>query len=171
MCSAFERSRFVMALAAALGAGVLASCDRGPTETAPSGEAPPIDVPVGPVPGPVVDAGARTNPFGDTDAVALNQGRTYFTRYNCAGCHGGHAGGGMGPSLRDGRWRYGKEDIQIFGSIAEGRGLGMPAWGTKLPDEQIWKLVAYIKSLRSDHEPEAPDQSAPEPPKDVVVAP
>jgi mono/diheme cytochrome c family protein len=28
----------------------------------------------------------------------------------------------------------------------------MPAWGTKLNDDQIWKLVAYIKTLRTPNE-------------------
>jgi mono/diheme cytochrome c family protein len=32
----------------------------------------------------------------------------------------------------------------------------MPAWGTQLPDDQIWKLVTYIDSLRTPMEPEAP---------------
>jgi cytochrome c oxidase cbb3-type subunit 3 len=32
----------------------------------------------------------------------------------------------------------------------------MPAWGTKIPEEQIWKLVAYIKSMRTKEEPDPP---------------
>jgi cytochrome c oxidase cbb3-type subunit 3 len=104
-----------------------------------------------------------SNPFGQ-DPMTLNAGRLYFNRYNCSGCHGGHAGGGMGPSLRDESWIYGNDDAQIFGSISEGRAHGMPAWGMKLPDEVIWKLVAYIKSLRTPEEPEPPDQTVPPPP-------
>ena len=83
-----------------------------------------------------------------------------FNWYNCSGCHGGHAGGGMGPSLRDKVWLYGDRDDQIFDSIAEGRGQGMPSWGRKIPDEQIWKLVAYIKSMRTPQEPEPPEMPA-----------
>ena len=26
---------------------------------------------------------------------------------------------------------------------------GMPPWGTKIPEDQIWQLVAYIKSMRT----------------------
>ena len=62
----------------------------------------------------------------------------------------------MGPSLRDEDWIYGSTDAQVFNSVAEGRANGMPAWGTKLPEAQIWKLVAYIKSLRTPKEPEPP---------------
>jgi cytochrome c oxidase cbb3-type subunit 3 len=63
----------------------------------------------------------------------------------------------MAPSLRDPVWLYGDSDAHIFASIAEGRGKGMPAWGTKIPEDQIWKLVAYIKSLRTPEEPDAPN--------------
>jgi hypothetical protein len=35
----------------------------------------------------------------------------------------------------------------------------MPAWGTKLPSEQIWKLVAYIQALGTDEEPNPPPQN------------
>jgi cytochrome c oxidase cbb3-type subunit 3 len=75
---------------------------------------------------------------------------------NCYGCHGGRAGGGMGPSLRDQQWLYGDTPADIFDSISEGRGNGMPAWGTKLPPDVIWKLVTYIQSLRTANEPDAP---------------
>jgi cytochrome c oxidase cbb3-type subunit 3 len=96
-----------------------------------------------------------TNPYAG-NPVALMEGRHLFVRYNCSGCHGGHAGGGMGPSLRDAVWRYGGDDAHVFASIAEGRGQGMPSWGGKIPSQQIWELVAYIKSLRTPDEPEAP---------------
>ena len=68
------------------------------------------------------------------------------------GCHGGHGGGGMGPSLRDPVWLYGNRDDQIFDTIAHGRSHGMPAWGTKIPRQQIWELVAYIKSMHAPPE-------------------
>ena len=66
----------------------------------------------------------------------------------------------MGPSLRDKVWLFGDRDDQIFDSIAEGRGEGMPSWGTKIPEDQIWKLVAYIKSMRTSAEPEPPEEPA-----------
>jgi cytochrome c oxidase cbb3-type subunit 3 len=62
----------------------------------------------------------------------------------------------MGPSLRDTLWYYGGDDPSIFASITEGRQHGMPAWGSKLPRDQIWKLVAYIQSLRTPNEPDPP---------------
>ena len=114
------------------------------------------------------------NPYA-TDAVALQDGRRLFDWYNCSGCHGGHAGGGMGPSLRDETWIYGNRDDQIFDSIAQGRSKGMPAWGTKIPEDQIWQLVAYIKSMRTPEEPDPPVEPADEmvggPGPDSPVAP
>ena len=111
---------------------------------------------VGPLPGPRHGEVPQTsNPLGD-EAKARAQGRQLFNQFNCSGCHGGHAGGGMGPSLRDQVWIYGGSPQDIFDSIAEGRAHGMPAWGPLLPDSYIWSLVAYIDSLRTPDEPEPP---------------
>ena len=125
----------------------------------PFGGAPPTLAPVGPIPGPTVSgensATVVQNPYAG-DPSALEQGRQLFIQMNCYGCHGGRAGGGMGPSLRDQIWRYGDTPADIFDSISQGRGNGMPAWGTKLPPDVIWKLVTYIQSLRTENEPDAP---------------
>ena len=133
------------------------SCQVQPTEDAPQGAAPPVSAPVGPVPGVAQQPELKLDPYAQ-DRIALAQGRQFFVQYNCSGCHGGHAGGGMGPSLRDTVWIYGSSDTDIFESIAQGRAHGMPAWGTRLPQDEIWKLVAYIKSLRTPLEPEPPEQ-------------
>jgi cytochrome c oxidase cbb3-type subunit 3 len=110
---------------------------------------------VGPIPGPgPKDVGAAGPYAGDANAV--REGRTLFVRFNCSGCHGGRAGGGMGPSLRDQDWIYGNRDAQVFDSIARGRANGMPAWGTKLSEDQIWKIVSYIDTMRTPSEPDAP---------------
>jgi len=143
--------------------GAACEHDRDVSHGATLGNAPLPLVPLGPTPGPRDDAAVARNPFPD-DAVTRNAGRLYFLRYNCAGCHGDHAGGGMGPSLRDADWIYGSSEAQIFDSITQGRAHGMPAWGTKLPDDIAWKLVTYIRSLRTDHEPSPPDQSLPREP-------
>ena len=100
-------------------------------------------------------AAGVANPYAD-DRTAPAEGRQLFVRFNCSGCHGGHAGGGMGPSLRDVDWLYGDGDAQIFSSIAEGRAHGMPSWEPRLTADQIWKLVTYIKSLRTPNEPQPP---------------
>ena len=104
--------------------------------------------------------GARSlHPLAGDPVALQGRARRLFNWYNCSGCHGGHAGIGMGPSLRDKTWIYGDRDDQIFDSIAEGRSKGMPA-GDQNSSEQIWELVAYIKSLRTPEEPEPPVEPA-----------
>jgi cytochrome c oxidase cbb3-type subunit 3 len=89
---------------------------------------------------------ARENPFKGDRASAAEGERT-FVAMNCDGCHGGGAAGWVGPSLRDGRWRYGGADDQIFQSIYAGQPHGMPAYGGLLPAGAIWKVVTYLQSL------------------------
>ena len=92
---------------------------------------------------------------------ALEQGRQPFVAMSCAGCHGGHAGGGTGPNPRSPKERrFGDTPAEIFDSISQGRGDGMPAWGTKLPPDVIWQLIAYIQSLGT---PEELNRAAPAP--------
>lgn len=144
-------------LAAALPLAMLLGCQQPPAQdstTVNIGNGIP-QAPVGPVPGPKSPPDLRTGPYTG-DAVAQVQGRELFVRYNCSGCHGGRGGGGMGPSLRDEDWIYGSSDAAIFDSIAQGRAHGMPAWRTRVPEQQLWKLVAYIDSMRKPGEPDAP---------------
>jgi cytochrome c oxidase cbb3-type subunit 3 len=142
---------------AALVAVLATSCKQESGEQRSEGGRAPLSNVIGPQPGPDYQLASMRNPY-DADKAALNDGHRLFVWYNCAGCHGDHGGGGMGPSLRDSVWLYGSDDAQIFSSIAVGRQRGMPAWGTKLPRDDIWKLVAYIKSMRTPNEPDAPSQ-------------
>lgn len=148
--------KWILVIAFITATAAMVGCQGQATEVPSEGAAPPIGMPVGPVPGPPIQMHVQSDPYGQDNPVALADGRRLFVSYNCSGCHGGHAGGGMGPSLRDQDWIYGSTDAQIFNSIAEGRGKGMPAWGTKVPQDQIWKLVSYIKSLRTPQEPDPP---------------
>jgi len=109
---------------------------------------------IGPIPG-VGEPEPQQNPVAG-DANARQNGRNLFVTMNCSGCHGTHAGGGMGPSLRDESWIYGGNAGDIFSSIAQGRANGMPAWGTMLPEQSIWNITAYIESLRTPNEPSPP---------------
>jgi cytochrome c oxidase cbb3-type subunit III len=82
----------------------------------------------------------------DENAFAVNQGKRLYRWYNCSGCHS-NGGGGMGVPLMDAEWRYGHEPRAIYASIVEGRPNGMPAFGGRIPDEQVWQIVAYVRSL------------------------
>jgi cytochrome c oxidase cbb3-type subunit III len=77
---------------------------------------------------------------------AVIDGKRLFSQYNCSGCHS-NGGGGMGPPLMDGVWIYGSRLEQIHQTLVEGRPNGMPAWGGKIPDEQLWEIAAYVRSM------------------------
>ena len=133
----------------------MTGCGRTPPHGGSTAAPPGAVAAVGPIPGPPSKAGGAANPYAE-DRTATGEGRQLFVRFNCSGCHGGRAGGGMGPSLRDVDWIYGSQDAQVFSSIVQGRAHGMPSWQAHLTADQVWKMVAYIKSLRTRNEPQAP---------------
>jgi len=113
------------------------------------------------VAGTVAPSGAElTNPHNADPAVA-KKGALLFTAMNCDGCHGGDASGWVGPSLSDGRWRYGGADSEVFNSIYFGRPKGMPAFGGTVGVDGVWTLITYIRSLPVP--PTVPTQSWQEP--------
>jgi cytochrome c oxidase cbb3-type subunit III len=147
-------TRLLTMLAALGGLSVLA-CKTDTPPLAAAGATSESPFLIGPQPGADRPIARPVNPYSGNTAV-LAEGRRLFNWYNCSGCHGDHGGGGMGPSLRDSLWYYGGEDASIFASITEGRQHGMPAWGVKIPQDQRWKIVTYIKSLRTPNEPDPP---------------
>lgn len=84
---------------------------------------------------------------GDKGAIAT--GAKLYVGYNCLDCHGADGSGAMGPSFQDGRWHFGGSPGDVFESIYEGRPDGMPAWGGRISNDQIWMLTAYVRSLSS----------------------
>jgi mono/diheme cytochrome c family protein len=88
------------------------------------------------------------NPYeGDKRAIGI--GGQLFIGYNCLDCHGAEGSGAMGPSFQDGRWHFGGSPAEVFESIYQGRPDGMPAWGGRISNDQIWMLTAYVRSLAS----------------------
>ena len=86
------------------------------------------------------------NPY-EGNAAAAADGAKLFVAYNCVDCHGADGSGAMGPSLADGRWHFGGAPAEIYESIYQGRPEGMPAWGSLIASDQIWRLVTYVASL------------------------
>jgi cytochrome c oxidase cbb3-type subunit III len=111
----------------------------------------------------VKSAATNESPY-ENNAFAVNQGKQLFRWYNCNGCHS-NGGGGIGPALMDSEWKYGSEPAAIFASIVQGRPEGMPSFGGHIPEDQVWQIVAYVRSmsglLRKDVAPSRTDSIYP----------
>ena len=91
---------------------------------------------------------AATNPFaGNAEAVAT--GKTIFEA-TCTGyCHAtaGSTRAGRCPNLFDCEWKHGGSDGEIFHTVTEGvPKTEMVGFKGKLPDEILWKIIAYLRS-------------------------
>src|ERR1043166_7560153 len=82
----------------------------------------------------------------DSSDAAIARGKTGFER-QCGSCHGSEARGASAPSLVGRILRHGDGDWALFTAISRGfAGTAMPAF--RLPAEERWSLVAYLRSLR-----------------------
>ena len=88
------------------------------------------------------------NPY-EGDKAAISTGGKLFIAYNCVDCHGADGSGAMAPTFQDGRWHFGGSPGEVLESIYQGRPDGMPAWGGRISNDQIWMLTAYVRSLAS----------------------
>jgi cytochrome c oxidase cbb3-type subunit 3 len=95
--------------------------------------------------GPIAPDPQVSNPYLG-NAWAIGEGKRLFTYYNCTGCHA-HGGGAIGPPLMDDEWIYGYQPHDVYRSIVDGRPNGMPAYGGKVPEYQVWQLAAYVDSM------------------------
>jgi len=87
----------------------------------------------------------QTSPFTG-DAQAAEAGRSTFRVY-CSPCHGIKAQGGRGPDLTTGSYAMGDRDIDLFRVISDGvPGTEMTSYGMALGDDNVWRLVTYIRS-------------------------
>ena len=128
-------------------AAVLASAASADAETRLPSADTLLSVPVtGVMPGIAPPTAPLENPV-EGDKTAIQRGYEHFQSFNCVGCHAPNGAGGMGPALSNSKWLYRSEPAHVYLSIAQGRPNGMPAYGTMLPPETIWELVAYVKSI------------------------
>ena len=82
----------------------------------------------------------------EENAYALAEGKRLYAWYNCNGCHAA-GGGDKGPALMDDVWIYGSEPANVFATIVQGRPNGMPAFGGRIPEHEVWQIVAYVRSM------------------------
>ncbi len=113
--------------------------------------------------------GKLHNPYKDTQADIVAQGKQHFMAYGCSGCHGGGGGGGMCPPLINDVWVYGGDDDTLFRLVTLGSiGLQqhgymrigqenvvgpMPPFGGIIKNaDDLWKIFAFLRS-RYDGDP------------------
>ena len=90
-------------------------------------------------------AGAAVkNPY-EGKPEAVKEGEKIFDA-KCSECHMDGTGG-AGPNLTDDTWIYGGSDAEVFETISRGRKGGMPSWKSELSKDDIWKVVAFIRSI------------------------
>lgn len=109
-------------------------------------------------------AASLRNPVAST-AESIAAGKRLYDGM-CAACHGNAAqgavragitlsiieeqGGKQPPDLTDAQWDHGSTDGDIFTAITRGLPPSMmPGFNGTIPDEDIWKVVTYVRSLRT----------------------
>ena len=178
MSSRFSDGRRVLLALAIGGATLLAACERETREfDPPQGQAQAPRTrntelqPGAPAPSaaPAAPAEPDTPYTVEGNAYAVSQGKRLYRWYSCSGCHAPGGGGDWGPALSDAQWIYGSRPEDIYASIVQGRPAGMPSFGSHIPQDQVWDLVAYVRSLsgqlRSDVAPGRSDGMAPREPE------
>jgi mono/diheme cytochrome c family protein len=101
------------------------------------------------------DAAKMKNPVAASPASIAAGKKLYDSQ--CASCHGatgkgdGKAGALLKPTpsdLTDAEWRHGQTEGEIFAIIRDGsQPTGMRAYGSRIPANDIWNLVNYVRSL------------------------
>jgi mono/diheme cytochrome c family protein len=100
-------------------------------------------------------ANATKNPVAASPSSIATGKKLYDSQ--CASCHGtagkgdGKAGALLKPTpsdLTDGDWKHGQTDGDIFTVIRDGaKQTGMRAYGSRIPTNDIWNLVNFVRTL------------------------
>lgn len=100
------------------------------------------------------------------DDLALLRGEAIYVGSCASFCHGATpeiAGEefGSAANLFDCEWKYGGSDEEIFNTVVTGvTGTGMVGFGSNFPegDDDLWKLIAYLRSKQVPCEPVSQDE-------------
>jgi cytochrome c551 len=90
---------------------------------------------------------------------AAGEGRRAYLKYNCSGCHGARAVGGMGPNIQH------AEAGDLSDAVLEGEDGGMPSFRKIVSSADITNLGVYLRSIGTASEPMFNDWWLPVPPK------
>jgi cytochrome c oxidase cbb3-type subunit III len=87
----------------------------------------------------------------------IEEGRALF-QLHCSYCHGARGEGGRGADLTAGQYRRGGSDANLYNTVRNGIGSEMPA--VRASDEEVWRLVAFVKRIGSSGLAEKPAGNA-----------
>ena len=107
--------------------------------------------------------GKLKNPYSDSQADVVEQGRQLLLSYGCSGCHGGGGGGGMCPPLINDIWVYGGDDDTLFRLVTLGSdelqkagyarigrenvvGPMVPFGAIIRNSDDLWKIFTFVRS-------------------------
>ena len=80
---------------------------------------------------------------------AVGEGRRAWLKFNCYGCHGGNASGGMGPNIQ--HKEAGDISEAMWGDAKEG---GMRSFaGTGAATIDAYNIAAYLATIGTTREP------------------
>ena len=113
--------------------------------------------------------GQLKSPYVDFASVAEKGHRIYMS-LDCNSCHGGGGGGGMAAPLTNPIWIYGNDDDTLFRLVALGTvelqkqgysrkgsefvvGPMAPFGETIKTDDDLWKIIAWIRSVNCELRP------------------
>ena len=90
------------------------------------------------------------NPY-DGEEEAIAEGKKLYKKY-CQACHLPDGTGRIGPSLVDDQWKYERAgtDVGRFEIIYAGAAGAMQAFGQRMDQDEILKVMAFIETLRKD---------------------
>jgi cytochrome c-L len=112
----------------------------------------PLDIPREDVSSAVADFHATgKNPYaGDEQAIA--DGAALYKRW-CQACHLPEGTGRIGPNLVDQQWKYDRTgtDVGQFEIIYAGGAGAMQAFGQRLSQDEILRLIAFLDTLGAAH--------------------
>ena len=124
--------------------------------------------------------GQLKNPYNGNIAAIAEEGHHRFLSAGCNGCHGGGGGGGICPPLTNDVWVYGAGDDTLFRLVTLGSdGLQkqgykrvkheivtgpMPPFGGIIKtSDDLWRIIAFIRSVNPDSLKQADAPYAPPP--------
>ena len=105
---------------------------------------------------PPTGAAQAPGPAGGGQGRGGGRGNPAATLYTerCAACHGTVEAAGRAPSLFDDIWTRAKDDEGIAAVIADGvPQTEMIPFKTQMTDQQIWQLVAYLRTAGANLKP------------------